>query len=244
LMKTFLAPLGGEVPAMALCRRTINKRSKGVMDNYALLAWTARVLMRANNECCPSDYVGGVITKDFMREVARLSLYDQGPLLAKELLEKNGIAMIVEQNLPKTWLDGGAMLTDTGNPVIGLTLRHDRIDNFWFSLMHELSHIAKHLRNADEAFIDDFDLDKKEDPRESEADRLTREVFIPRAVWARSDAYLNRDEESVIDLSKKLRIHHAVIAGRLRWETGNYSMLSKLVGQGEVRRLFFNLNKG
>jgi len=30
-------------------------------------------------------------------------------------------------------------------PVIGLTLRYDRIDNFWFCLLHELAHVGLHL---------------------------------------------------------------------------------------------------
>jgi HTH-type transcriptional regulator / antitoxin HigA len=45
-----------------------------------------------------------------------------------------------------------------GTPVIGPTLRYDRIDNFWFCLLHELAHIVKHLTSSDRVIIDDFDL--------------------------------------------------------------------------------------
>lgn len=237
LMRAFLAPLGGAIPTAAIYRCTIHKRSKGEMDTYALLAWTARVLIRANEECCPSGYTQGIITKEFLKDVAHLSLYNQGPLLAKEFLEKNGIALIIEPNLPQTWLDGGAMLADTGRPVIGLTIRHDRIDNFWYTLMHELSHVTKHLKNQDEAFIDDFDAEKQ-DPIERDADRLAREIFIPRSIWVRSDAYLKREQKAIIELAKKLRIHPAIVAGRLRWDTGNYSLFTELVGHGKVGQLF------
>jgi HTH-type transcriptional regulator/antitoxin HigA len=41
-----------------------------------------------------------------------------------------------------------------------------------------------------------------------------------------------------LQLSHELRIHPAIIAGRLRRETGNYKLLGDLVGQGEVRALF------
>ena len=238
LMETFLVPLGGGIPTTAICRRTLHKRSKGEMDTYALLAWTAQVLIRANEECCPSEYTSGVITKEFLKDLAHLSLYDQGPLLAKEFLAKNGIALIIEPNLPKTWLDGGAMLTATGKPVVGITIRYDRIDNFWYTLMHELSHVTKHLKNQDETFIDDLDAENKEEPREKEADRLAREIFIPRSIWVRSDAYLKRNPNAIIELAKKLRIHPAIVAGRLRWDAGNYSLFTQLVGHGEVKKLF------
>ena len=43
--------------------------------------------------------------------------------------------MIVEPPLPKTRLDGAAMLNDGETPIIGPTLRMDRLDNFWFTLI-------------------------------------------------------------------------------------------------------------
>ncbi|NJL20730.1 MAG: hypothetical protein HC895_07860 [Leptolyngbyaceae cyanobacterium SM1_3_5] len=44
-------------------------------------------------------------------------------------------------HLPQTYLDGAALLLPDGTPVVALTLRYDRIDNFWFVLLHELGHI-------------------------------------------------------------------------------------------------------
>ncbi|MBI5056844.1 MAG: hypothetical protein HZB61_09555 [Nitrospirae bacterium] len=238
LMKQFFAPLGGEIPSVAICRRTIHKRAKQETDMNALLVWTARVMIRAHEECCPSEFFPGTVTKDFLREVARLSCFDKGPLLAKEFLEKHGIALIIEPHLPKTLLDGGSMLTDAGGPVIGLTIRHDRIDNFWYTLVHELLHVAKHLKNAEEIFIDDLYSESGEDPKEKEADRLTKETFIPRSIWIRSDAYLKRSPGAIIQLAKELRIHPAIVAGRIRWDTGNYTLFNQLIGQGEVKKLF------
>ena len=110
LMQAFLAPLSGQLPKAALCRRTWSKLSEKDDEMYALIAWTARVMIRAKQECCPNEYKVGIVTKDFLKEVARLSWFDKGPLLAQEFLAKNGIALIIEPHLPKTKLDGGAML--------------------------------------------------------------------------------------------------------------------------------------
>ena len=70
-----------------------------------------------------------------LKDIARLSYFENGPRLAREYLAKSGIRLVVVPHLAKTYLDGGAMLLPDGVAVVGLTLRYDRIDNFWFSLI-------------------------------------------------------------------------------------------------------------
>lgn len=101
------------------------------------------------------------IKHNVFQEIARLSYFENGPLLAREYLEKQGIHLIVVSHLPKTYLDGAAKLMPDGTPVIGLTIRHDRIDNFWFCLLHELTHVAKHLSGSAPIIIDDLDENKR-----------------------------------------------------------------------------------
>ena len=89
-----------------------------------------------------------------MRYIVRLSTQDKGPLLARDYLKRHGIKLIIEPHLPKTHLDGATLLADKNNPVVGLSIRHNRPDNFWFTLMHELAHIALHYDNNEvEAFL-------------------------------------------------------------------------------------------
>jgi HTH-type transcriptional regulator/antitoxin HigA len=52
-----------------------------------------------------------------------------------------GVNFVIVPQLKNTYLDGAAFYFNN-NPVIALTLRYDRIDNFWFTLMHELGHIV------------------------------------------------------------------------------------------------------
>lgn len=231
LMEEFLSPIGKEFLAGALCRRT-----KKEMDIYALLAWTARVLIRATDECCPEEYKQGSVTKEFMREVARLSWSNTGPLLAQEFLANHGIALIIEPQLPKTAIDGGAMMGHKG-PVIGLTLRYDRIDSFWFTLIHELVHVAKHLKEYGESYIDDLDS-KFDDPKEKEADLLSGDVLIPRKMWKTSRANIQKTEGAINELAKQLGIHPAIVAGKIRFENHDYAILNELVGHNQVRNLF------
>ena len=57
--------------------------------------------------------------------------------------------------LERTWTALPYRSAD-GRPVIGLTLRYDRVDNFWWVLLHELAHATRHLRDSDHIFVDDL----------------------------------------------------------------------------------------
>ena len=76
------------------------------------------------------------------------------------------------------------------------------------------------------------------DVREREADAMAAESLIPRSIWSRSDAARLRTAAAVESLANELRISTAIVAGRIRRETGNYKILTKHLGQGEVRRHF------
>ena len=173
-----------------------------------------------------------------MREVAQLSVYEDGPRRAQAHLRERGIALVIERHLPRTHLDGAALCFRDGRPVIGLTLRYDRIDNFWFSLMHELAHVGRHLDcDENELFIDDLSL-AAGDRLEEEADRMAQDALIPPRFWESNPMRDGATVLAVYDLAREAGVHPAVIAGRVRHERGNYRLLSQLVGSGKVRRQF------
>jgi HTH-type transcriptional regulator/antitoxin HigA len=176
--------------------------------------------------------------EDFLRQIVKLSTRADGPLAAKIALAELGIRLVVEPHLPRTKLDGAAMLSASGHPIVGLTLRYDRIDNFWFTLLHELAHILRHITTDKATFIDDLDVDADVDELEAEADRLASEAMIPRSVWRRSGAFRERTHESVLALASELGIHMAIVAGRLQRETKNFYQFSQLVGHRQVRCQF------
>ena len=237
LLAQFFEPLGGISFIPRLCRRTLVERSGKSMDEYAIWAWTARVISRAQELHLPV-YEPNMVDRSFVKHVTQLSFSDRGPLEAQKYLAQHGIGLIVEPHLPKTHLDGAALLSQEQRPIIGLSIRHDRIDNFWFTLVHELAHVMLHLKSLDEAFIDNLDSEPGNDPREREADRIASEILIPRAVWTRSDAYRRRTPDAIHELALQLRIHPAIIAGRIRHDARNFHILNKMVGTGGVRKLF------
>ena len=144
LVENFFRPLGSPALFFGQLRKS-TYRSSRPMDKHALAAWSAFVVKRANKIKNLPTFKRGTVTLGFMQKLAHLSVGNNGPLLAIDFLRKNGIALVVEPPFPKTYLDGATIIFDKKSPVIGLTIRHDRLDNFWFTLMHELAHIALHL---------------------------------------------------------------------------------------------------
>jgi HTH-type transcriptional regulator/antitoxin HigA len=177
-----------------------------------------------------------------LKDIARLSYFKNGPLLAREYLAKQGIHLIVVPHLTKTYLDGSAMLLPDGEAIIALTLRHDRLDNFWFTLLHELAHLARHLSEKCRLIVDDLDLrsphEDGQDRNESEADDIASTALIPKRYWPVLDGGEVSKEADVLSLATKLKIHPASIAGRIRFKRNNYRIFSELVGRGQVRNLF------
>ncbi|MDJ0819374.1 MAG: transcriptional regulator [Desulfobacterales bacterium] len=243
LMRNFISQAGGlDAVSVVLLHQGKGARYNLKTDTYALTAWCIRVLSLARNNPLKSQYEKGTIKRKTMQEIARLSYFDDGPLLAKEYLEKHGIHLIIVPHLTKTYLDGAAMLMPDGTPVIGLTLRYDRIDNFWFCLLHEIAHIAKHLTASNQIIIDDLDLRAHdatlEDRIEQEADDMTLDGLIPKKVWQKIPIKGKVTAQMVYDLAAQLKIHPAIIAGRVRYERKNYKLLSRHVGIKQVRKHF------
>lgn len=240
VLRRFFGQLGPSQAGAALYRQSRHMRSARQADEYALAAWTARVLTLAANKP-PVVYVEGTADLEFLREVARLSILDEGPRLAGEFLEKYGIRLVIEPHLPGTFLDGAALRARDGGPVIALTVRYDRIDNFWFSLMHELAHVARHVGQEQAPFYDDLDVGPEGDTWEREADSVAGEALIPNEMWKKSPASRLRSPEAIQHLASQLHIHPAIVAGRYRHEYRSYRILNQFVGHGRVRRLFTNV---
>lgn len=192
-------------------------------DAFALQAWQARVLHIAAQQKLEHSYTPGTVTQEWMLELARQSWSRQGPAIAVEYLNKAGIKVIFEPHLPKTYLDGAVCLSDSRQPVVALTLRHDRLDNFWFTLMHELAHIALHFDGNESWFLDDLDAPSS-DPKEDEADALAQEVLIPAEAIPNG---LPTTEAEVEALASRIKVTPCIVAGRIRRTAQDYKIFGK-----------------
>lgn len=242
LLEPFFTQAGTRFAATPIFRRTAHVRAGKSMDQFALTAWTARVLQLARKRSPVAEFDRNALEPEHIRGLVRLSRHDEGPRLAREWLADHGITMVIEPHLPRTRLDGAAMLTEEGVPVIALTLRYDRLDNFWFTLLHEFAHVYRHLAGAaaeaTREFFDDLDVEDTGDPREREADTFARESLVPSDQWNASAVAYAPSVYTAVELADELGVSPAVVAGRVRHEKRNFRLLGPLIGSGMVRRLF------
>lgn len=238
LVRKFLRGVMHQKTTPTLLRAPLHQSGSREMDTYALMVWRICVLKKSRVQAITKMYREGSLTEEWMRDLAKLSRFDSGPRLAQEYLADAGVSLVIERHFKKTYLDGAAMLDD-GIPIVALTLRHNRVDNFWFALMHELVHVAKHL-TAKRAFIaDDLDDKTRSGRDEEEADSGAREALIPVGEWKKAKVRTSHDLEDALELASRLRIHPSIVAGRVRHETANWRLLNSLVKTaGDVSKNF------
>jgi HTH-type transcriptional regulator / antitoxin HigA len=229
---------GAGVLKSCRCRKNDHLRINAKLNTYALTGWCLHVLAEASKVKLESKYEKGCLTNDlFMKNLVSLSCFENGPFLVKEFLAKHGIILEIVDHYKNTYLDGAAFILQNGTPVVGLTLRYDRTDNFWFALMHELGHIALHLSDSNCYFADDMTLRKEDDCKEEkEADAFAEKALLPEQFALDENKFLSGS--AVIQYSRRHNISPAIVAGRIQYRTRNYRRFANLVGRGAVKKCF------
>lgn len=244
LLKTLFSSFEAKMQPIALLRAT-SYRSSLLTDKDILNAWIIRVLEKAKEVKTPIKYKPGTIDLAFVRDFVKLSAQEKSPLIAQKRLKEIGIKLIIEPHLPKTYLDGVAVFTEKDSPVIGLTVRHDRLDNFWFTLLHELSHMGRHYGQNFGIFFDEKlqernGVEYSAEDKEKEADEWAEEAILPNDKWEISPAKITPSAMAAQSLANELGIDIAVVAGIIRFKHANYYYLHKIVSDEKksVRHLF------
>lgn len=172
-----------------------------------------------------------------LRDLRKIAAYPQETHRVPTVLESSGIRFVVVEPLQSCRVDGVAMWLDSRSPAIGMSLRFDRVDSFWFTLCHELSHI----RHRDEAPLDSNLTDYESiattvrNSIESRADEEATDMLIP---LQELNSFILRigplySKESIIRFAHRMKIHPGIIVGQLqhRHEIGyhaNREMLAKV----------------
>jgi HTH-type transcriptional regulator/antitoxin HigA len=177
--------------------------------------------------------------------LGRLKLLLEGPEEARQvprLLSEHGIRLVVLEPLPQTRIDGACFWLDKRSPVVALSLRFDRIDSFWHTLMHEIGHLAN------------FDgLGNQERPLDIDliGERAAPTASLPepekKANLFASDFLVHRDElqdfiartkplyskSRIRGFAGRIRVHPGIVVGQLQFQkeigwSHNREMLAKV----------------
>jgi HTH-type transcriptional regulator/antitoxin HigA len=204
------------------------KSTSYVTDTAAQIAWYSRCRQLAEgvaaDKYLDSNWEPGI------QKLLALAENEADTRLVPKLLAEMGVRLVLVQHLRHTKIDGVAFWLDNKSPAIGLSLRYDRIDNFWFTLLHELIHIK--YRDAsppvDVDIEDATDLPEIEKRANAEAsnrlvpaDKL--ESFVARV---RPHYY----QTKIVQFAQARRIHPGIIVGQLhRQGELKYQQLRKLL---------------
>ncbi|BDF95063.1 ImmA/IrrE family metallo-endopeptidase [Pseudoalteromonas sp. KAN5] len=194
-----------------------------------LLTWQAIINKKAkeisSNIC---EFQRDNITKETINSIAKLSNEPCNISNLKKVLGSLGIILIIEKAFQGLGIDGLVYRTSRGNPVLAMSLRYDRYDNFWFTLCHELAHIHLHYELLDDVIIEDLDEDNKNEI-ENEADYLASIAIVDRRAWRSFNLAKFPTEENLYRASEVTGIHPIILAGKLRNELKNYKLFVNLV---------------
>lgn len=208
--------------------------------NEALCAaWLSRISSQAQVAIASREtpeFKG--LTKGNLSDLATLSVDEKILLELPDILANHGIVLIYEKSLPGMKLDGVVFKSATGNPVIGMSFRYPRLDNFWFTLMHELSHVVLHFENLDSPIFDDLSIGS-DDVIEIQANRLAKDSFVKKSDWRNCPPKYDNSDKAVIAFAKEQKIHPSIIAGMLQKEHGSFDRYRKIVDAVDTRKLVF-----
>jgi HTH-type transcriptional regulator/antitoxin HigA len=207
-------------------------------DDTLISIWLSRVFKKAKySYLTDKPKVFSRITSSDLRNIAKLSLDIESPKkIAKYLLETFGIILILDHGFTGMKLDGVATKLSSGQPIIALSLRYTRYDYFWFTLLHELSHVALHYAELESVIYDDLDIMGSTEI-EREANRMAVDSIVPRHLFNKSSALRDNDDLHIYELAERSEVHPALVAGIIKHHKNNYRLYSSMTNTIDVREM-------
>lgn len=194
------------------------------------LAWLFRVKQIARSISVPRYSERKL--RNALETLSTLLIEPEEASRVPDILSECGVRLVIVEGLPGGKIDGACFWLSENDPVIGLSLRYDRIDNFWFVLRHEIEHILRGDGRRQE-IIDELDGAVSDDPGngpEEVASNLAAADFC--APSDRVEAFIARKrpffyEKDVIALAKALNRHPGLIVGQLQRKLDRHDYLKR-----------------
>jgi len=139
--------------------------------------------------------------------------------LIPKVLSDAGIRLLIIEPLPQSKIDGVSFWIN-GAPVIALSLRYDRVDYFWHTLMHEIGHIKNEDGLAENCIILDTDLFDEQnngEPYEKAADEFATEFLIPQEELNNFIARIQPmySKSKIVNFANRVTVHPGIVVGQL-----------------------------
>jgi HTH-type transcriptional regulator/antitoxin HigA len=155
-----------------------------------------------------------------------------------KILASCGVRFVIVEPIPGSKIDGVCFWIDDQSPVIGLSLKGDHIDRFWFNLWHEIEHILRGDGKEGDIVVDDFEADASQlSDRELAANEAAANHCVPSKLMKDFIARHNPmfSEKSIIGFARIVKRHPGIVAGQIQKRTGRWDLFKKL--QPRVREI-------
>lgn len=178
---------------------------------------------------CRAVELGAIVdVAKFTSSSAALGVEKLRPLLmdpeearhVPKILAEVGIRFVVVEHTAGSRIDGATLWLSKDRPVIAMSLRYDRIDYFWHTLMHELGHIAAgHAAPGLDIDLGGREVDRTDwSEEEREVDRFATERLVPQKALedfiSRVAPLYSRDR--IEAFAAKHAIHPGIVLGQLK----------------------------
>jgi len=160
--------------------------------------------------------------KQVISELKALLTHPESVRHVPKLLAKAGIRFVVVEPLGRSRIDGICLWLDKQSPVIGVSLRVDRVDSFWFTLFHECGHIDTRdglLRPAaDSDLIGENAIPSADKPEcERKADHFATSALIKPTEMNNFIARVSPlfSKTRIQGFATRIGVHPAIVLGQL-----------------------------
>lgn len=186
----------------------------------AQIAWLYRVKEIAG-EMLTARYSENAV-KSAVPKLMELRISPPAARKASRILAECGIRFVIVEALPGANIDGVCFWLTDKKPVIGMSFRYDRVDNFWFVLRHELEHVIQ--KHGQTAMMLDVEL---EGDRAGTGDNISAEERIANQAAAEFcvpqkslQSFIARkgpifEEQDVVNFARTMNVHPGLVAGQL-----------------------------
>lgn len=195
------------------------------------IAWLFRARQLAAGTAVPK-YSSKTLEAALPKLQALLSAPEETRHVASILFEC-GVRFVAVEAIPGTKIDGACFWLSNNQPVIALSLRLDRIDNFWFVLRHEIEHVLRG-HGQEFGYILDQDLDgSASDTTIAEVERVANAAASEFCISQQElNGFMARvgpfyAEDRVVLFAQRLRVHPGLVVGQLQRRLRRYDLFRK-----------------
>lgn len=198
------------------------RRPPTAQDYSAMWAWLCRA-----RKLAPAVNADKFSDTSFKQALERLHLLIHEVEEVRHvprILAEAGIRLVVVETLPRAKMDGATFWLNPWSPVVVLSLRNDRIDGFWHTLLHELDHV-KNREGMVEPVVDSEMIGENMQPFadkpeiEKRADRFACEFSIKKGEL---DTFIARSrpmysKQRIYLFARRLNVHPGIVVGQLQF---------------------------